>query len=47
MESYLTDSSPHAIKFVNVDKGVRLEVLDWGGRGRPVMRLPGGGDTAI
>src|SRR2546430_2962115 len=39
-------SSPHAIQFVTVDKYVRLEVLDWGGLGRPVILLPGGGDTA-
>jgi pimeloyl-ACP methyl ester carboxylesterase len=29
-----------------VDKNVRLEVLDWGGSGRPVVLLAGGGDTA-
>jgi pimeloyl-ACP methyl ester carboxylesterase len=29
-----------------VDKNVRLEVLDWGGSGRPVILLAGGGDTA-
>lgn len=40
------DPSPHAIHFVTVDKDVRLEVLDWGGLGRPVILLPGGGDTA-
>jgi len=40
------DPSPHAIQFVTVDKYVRLEVLDWGGLGRPVILLPGGGDTA-
>lgn len=40
------DPSPHAVKFVTVDKGVRLEVLDWGGKGRPVVLLAGGGDTA-
>ena len=40
------DPSPHAIQFVTVDRDVRLEVLDWGGLGRPVILLPGGGDTA-
>lgn len=40
------DLSPHATQFVTVDKDVRLEVLDWGGLGRPVILLPGGGDTA-
>jgi non-heme chloroperoxidase len=29
-----------------VEKGVRLEVLDWGGSGRPLILLPGLGDTA-
>jgi pimeloyl-ACP methyl ester carboxylesterase len=29
-----------------VEKDVRLEVLDWGGSGRPVVLLAGGGQTA-
>ena len=29
-----------------MDKNVRLEVLDWGGSGRPVVLLAGGGNTA-
>jgi len=40
------DPSPHRALFVAVDKDVRLEVLDWGGSGRPVILLAGGGDTA-
>jgi non-heme chloroperoxidase len=40
------DPSPHIARFVTVDKGVRLEVLDWGGSGRPIVLLAGGGDTA-
>jgi non-heme chloroperoxidase len=40
------DSSPHRIQFVSVGDAVRLEVLDWGGSGRPVVLLAGGGDTA-
>jgi Alpha/beta hydrolase family len=40
------DPSPHTIQFVTVDKNVRLEVLDWGGSGRPVVLLAGGGNTA-
>lgn len=40
------DPSPHAVRFVTVDKNVRLEVLDWGGSGRPVVLLAGGGNTA-
>ena len=40
------DPSPHVTRFVTVDKNVRLEVLDWGGSGRPLVLLAGGGDTA-
>ena len=40
------DPSPHATRFVTVDKGVRLEVLDWGGSGKPIVLLAGGGNTA-
>ena len=31
------DPSPHEARFVTVDSKVRLEVLDWGGVGRPVL----------
>jgi pimeloyl-ACP methyl ester carboxylesterase len=40
------DPSPHAVRFVSAGDGVRLEVLDWGGSGRAVVLLAGGGDTA-
>ena len=40
------DPSPHAVKLVTVDTDVQLEVLDWGGSGRAVLLLAGGGDTA-
>ena len=40
------DPSHHTVQFVVVDKDVRLEVLDWGGSGRPVVLLAGGGNTA-
>ncbi len=40
------DPSPHSVQFVAVDHNVRLEVLDWGGTGRPVVLLAGGGNTA-
>ena len=40
------DPSPHAVKLVEVDTGVRLEVLDWGGSGPALLLLAGGGDTA-
>jgi pimeloyl-ACP methyl ester carboxylesterase len=40
------DPSPHRVRFVAVDRDVQLEVLDWGGAGRPVVLLAGGGFTA-
>jgi non-heme chloroperoxidase len=40
------DSSPHSIQMVTVEPGVQLEVLDWGGSGRPLVFLAGNGDTA-
>ncbi len=40
------DPSPHTSKFVTVEKKVKLEVLDWGGSGRPVVLLAGLGSTA-
>lgn len=41
-----TDSSPHTAQFVTVEPGIKLEVLDWGGTGRPLVFLAGLGDTA-
>lgn len=35
------DSSEHQVQFVTVEDGVRLEVLDWGGTGRPCVLLAG------
>ncbi|HSY80404.1 MAG TPA: alpha/beta hydrolase [Gemmatimonadaceae bacterium] len=35
----------HTIRFVQVDTNVRLEVLDWGGSGRPMVFLAGLGGT--
>jgi len=40
------DPSPHAIQFVTADKDLKLEVLDWGGSGRPLVFLAGLGNTA-
>jgi non-heme chloroperoxidase len=40
------DPSKHQVQFVTVENGVRLEVLDWGGSGRPVVLLAGLGFTA-
>lgn len=35
-ETEWRDESPHKTQLVTVDKDVRLEVLDWGGNGRPL-----------
>jgi non-heme chloroperoxidase len=40
------DPSIHRVRLVTVEKGVELEVLDWGGSGRPVVLLAGSGNTA-
>jgi non-heme chloroperoxidase len=40
------DPSPRRILFVAVEKGLKLEVLDWGGSGRPIVLLAGAGYTA-
>jgi pimeloyl-ACP methyl ester carboxylesterase len=39
------DASKHIIRFVEVEPGVRLEVLDWGGSGEPLLLLAGHGNT--
>jgi non-heme chloroperoxidase len=40
------DPSPHRVRFVEVDQNLTLEVLDWGGAGRPIVLLAGLGNTA-
>src|SRR5688572_18562838 len=40
------DPSTHVSRLIPVAQDVRLEVLDWGGAGRPLVLLAGGGDTA-
>lgn len=40
-----SDTSPHKVSFVNAGPDVRLEVLDWGGSGPPMLFLSGLGDT--
>jgi hypothetical protein len=39
--AWSTDPTPHKVQFVTVDKimekDIKLEVLDWGGSGRPVV----------
>jgi non-heme chloroperoxidase len=41
-----TDSSAHRVSFVSVAPGARLEVLDWGGSGPPLVFLSGLQDVA-
>src|SRR5882724_13191400 len=45
-QSSAWDPSKHVTQFVTVEEGVRLEVLDWGGRGRAVVLLAGSGNSA-
>lgn len=40
------DPSSHTVQFVAVDQNVKLEVLDWGGSGRPLVLLAGEGGSA-
>ena len=44
--AFKQDPSPHQVSFVTVEAGVNLEVLDWGGAGRPIVLLAGLGNTA-
>ena len=44
--AWAIDPSPHKVLLVPVEKGVRLEVLDWGGKGPPLIFLAGNGATA-
>ena len=45
-DSEWKDPSPHAVQFVTVNRDVKLEVLDWGGTGRPLLLLAGLGNTS-
>jgi non-heme chloroperoxidase len=40
------DPSPHHELHIPVATGVQLEVLDWGGHGKPLIFLAGGGEAA-
>jgi non-heme chloroperoxidase len=40
------DPSPHRTQFIAVENNVKLEVLDWGGLGTPLVLLAGLGNTA-
>jgi pimeloyl-ACP methyl ester carboxylesterase len=45
-ETAWTDPSPHSVQFIPVAQNVKLEVLDWGGSGRPLVLLAGLGNSA-
>jgi pimeloyl-ACP methyl ester carboxylesterase len=45
-ETAWQDPSPHRTQFITVEDKVKLEVLDWGGSGRPLVLLAGLGNTA-
>lgn len=45
-DAWPVDPSPHRIRFVTVQPDVKLEVLDWGGDGPPLIFLAGLGNTA-
>lgn len=44
--AWVRDPSPHKAQFITVDTNVKLEVLDWGGTGRPLILLAGLGNSA-
>jgi len=44
-DAWVTDASPHKVQFVTVQPGVKLEVLDWGGSGPPLIFLSGLGNS--
>jgi len=39
------DPSTHLIRFVEVEPGIKMEVLEWGGSGEPLLLLAGHGYT--
>jgi non-heme chloroperoxidase len=45
-ETAWRDPAPHTDQFVTVDQDVKLEVLDWGGSGQPLVLLAGMGNSA-
>src|SRR5215467_9733066 len=44
--SWRRDRTSHKIDFINVENSVKLEVVDWGGSGRPLILLAGGNNHA-
>lgn len=44
--AWLAAPSPYHVQFIEVEAGVKLEVVDWGGSGRPLVLLAGLGANA-
>ena len=44
--AWQTDPTPHKVQFVEVEPGVKIETVDWGGTGRPLILLAGLGNIA-
>jgi pimeloyl-ACP methyl ester carboxylesterase len=42
----VVDTAPHEVRMIEVEPGVTLEVLDWGGAGEPMVMLTGLGNNA-
>lgn len=46
LAAFAQDHSEHQVRMIEVEPGVTLEVLDWGGSGEPIVLLTGLGDNA-
>jgi non-heme chloroperoxidase len=44
--AWLDAPTPYHVQFIEVEAGVKLEVVDWGGSGRPLVLLAGLGANA-
>jgi non-heme chloroperoxidase len=44
--AWLAAPTPYHVEFIEVEAGVKLEVVDWGGSGRPLVLLAGLGANA-
>lgn len=44
--AWLAAPTPYQVQFIEVEAGVKLEVVDWGGSGRPLVLLAGLGANA-
>ena len=44
--AWTIDPTPHAVSFVTTSDGVKLEIVDWGGQGKPLLFISGLSSTA-